>query len=494
MGRGSSGSSDFSDCSDIVGTPGVIPFMWEEQPGRPKGPAEAIFESVLAKAVSQQRESSMPRMESTTSMQRAPRVKVDSSSSEEDRRPARVMKLNLRSSLMGVHILDDETELFFSRQVSNASSNTNSNGTPFRSAGAVPFKWEVEPGKPFEATAKPAPRVGPLLPPPGSRPNSGLLYSGPLGLGPDTMPNHYGGAGPHLSEKLFKKLVGQSRGTNATPTTQGDGLKILRKRGESSTETLDRHFGHYDYNLKYEDESVSPTSTLDHDSTESSPSSSERFHNARHRQFQPVIGDTAVTRPSSQLAQCLLSLTAMADESTDEDDIIFNKPNTTTPWQSQELLPVPEPQRHWPIVQYSQPNMNPRHGHRQIYSPTRMSNERWSSTSSSWNLSLIQKPNVTVTNVVTTSSTKQEAPGQSARMSNGAILREIHAREIHAAGRASSSAVLTYDRSGDVYGRHKWERESSGSLPSVDELGFEAYNRPEEVFYISTIPCLHLLS
>lgn len=497
-------SSEFSDSSDIVGTPGVVPFTWEEQPGRPKGPGEAIFESVLTTASNSSMSSVRePTVISSRDHQPGPpggivhqvALETSSASSDDDGPSARIMSLNLRASLMGVHILDDETEMFFSRQVSNASNNTNTNtnpnGTPFRSSttGATPFKWEMEPGKPFDPAPRPEPlRVGPLIPPPGSRPTSGILYPGQFNLGPESATQQYASAGTPMSEKIFKKLAGQSRMVgNTTTTLQVDGVKIMRKRGSSSTETLDRHFGHYGYDLKYETESVSPTSTLDHNDSESSPSSSERYYPSRHhRNFKVGVGacntPVTTTRPSSQLAQCLLSLTAMADDTTDEDDIIFEQPSTTAPimWQPQEHPGEPL-HGDWPIVQYAKPTKPTHRRAKNTNSPTR-THERWSSNSSSWNLSLLQKPGkVAVTNVVARSTTKQPK-GQSSRhhIYHGTILREVPS--------TSGAAVLTYDRSGDVYGRHRWERDSSGSLPSVDELGFEAYDRPEEVFlYIFNI-------
>lgn len=415
-------SSDLSDSSDIVGTPGVIPFVWEDEPGRPKGPNAASSSNWPAET------------------------------SDESSPDAHIMKLNLRASLMGVHILDDETEMFFSRQVSNASSNTHI----FQSgAGAVslqPIPWAE-------------PSMGPLTPPPGSGllyPTSGLLYYGPppqSDLGPDPA--------MHFSEKLFKKLVGQSRAYDEAKS---------KRRGESSTETLDRHFGHYSSDMRTDpdNDSVSPTSTLEHPETESSPSSeSERFYPSRNPSLARYLdahtsraryeASTSAARPSSQLAQCLLSLTAMADDTTDEDDIIFEQPSTTAPLQPD-----------WPVVEYQAPPTKPQHRHPKSATTSPKSGrtiERWSSNSSSWNLSLLSKPKSTVTKVSVSGSRKSKRS-----KSNGVTLREVH-------NGASTSTALTYDRSGDANGRHKWERDSSGSLPSAEELGFEAYDRPGETVH-----------
>ena len=506
--------SALSDSSDIVGTPGVIPFTWEEEPGRPKGPGEKIFESVLSRDFDRRESlqgssSNWPReiVEQTD--------ELETSGTDESSPDAHIMKLNLRASLMGVHILDDETEMFFSRQVSNASSNN------FQTGGTVPFTWEVEPGQPVQPAAWPEPSMGPLTPPPGSRPVSGLLYhgqfanrpasgllyygpqsgsrppsgahySGQLDLGPDTQ----FGNGMQFSERLFKKLVGQSRAATTTNSImQYDGVAVSKskRRGESSTETLDRHFGHYSSDIRYDqdNDSVSPTSTLDHHETESFPSSeSERFYPSRNPNLTRYLDShtprgrhssqdtsTSASRPSSQLAQCLLSLTAMADDTTDEDDIIFEQPSTTAPlWQPQvqpQVQPA-EPPMDWPIVQYQGPSTKPQHKHPKTGSSPKSGRtiERWSSNSSSWNLSLVSKPKSTVTKVSVSGSKKSRR--HSSGKTNGVTLREIHTG-------ASSSTAPTYDRSGDVHGRHKWERDSSGSLPSVEELGFEAYDRPGEV-------------
>lgn len=538
--------SDLSESSDIVGTPGVVPFTWEEEPGRPKGPGEQIFEAVLSGEVD--------RRGSTSTWQReivehTPSDDLDTSGSDESSPDSHIMKLNLRASLMGVHILDDETEMFFSRQVSNASSNMHNYNN--QSAGAVPFTWEVEPGRPLQpSSSRPEPNMGPLTPPAsrpvsgilypgqfGNRATSGLLYYGPppsgsskpssgalypgqqIDLGPEAQ--YSSGGGVHFSEKLFKKLVGQSRAApNGSSIMHYDGVTISKskRRGEGSSETLDRHFGHYSSDLRYDhdDDSVSPTSTLDHhDTTESSPSTeSERLYPSRNPNLTRYLDHGATTtpgraarfppqqennssttpvgmgRPSSQLAQCLLSLTAMADDTTDEDDIIFEQPSTTAPlWHTPPERPPHEPHIDWPIVQYQGPPPKPQHRHPKNSSKSGSPKngrtiERWSSNSSSWNLSLLAKPKATVTKVPVSGSSSGGKPKKrhsSKRHSSGLVANgSVTLREIHNNG-ASSSTVLTYDRSGDAHGRHKWERDSSSSLPSVEEIGFEAYDRPGEV-------------
>lgn len=558
-------SSDFSDCSDIVGTPGAIPFTWEEQPGRPKGPAEKLFESIILSRNASRRDvdDSMIR-ESITTSQRAPASEIvghttasdvgsnsDASSSDSDAADsgrglsARMMNLNLRASLMGVHILDDETEMFFSRQVSNASSNTlNYSSNPavptYRSGGAIPFKWELEPGIPREGVNSWAsePRVQvPLTPPPGSRPVSGILYpypshfgsgpvsgtlfsgqfsigpgssagalySGQLDLGPDIVPHH-----ENLTEKLFKKLVGQSRATvtttptAVTPTAESAGHVSMftsrsRRLDKSSTETLDRQFGHYNSDFCYE--SVSPTSTLDHqdvDSESSVSSVSEGLYPSRHRTLTAFLnGESnsplAVRRRPSP---CLLALTAVAtvgEISTDEDDIIFEQPNTAAPLLLEQAPISPHLHNDWPIVPYSTTTTSTRPGHRHPKStnsdPTRTF-ERWSSSSSSWNLSLgasSKGPKLILCTAGAVAGGKNQR-GKSERRVSGAsngsapnLVQDLFSHEA-----AITSTILAYDRSGDTNGNHKWEvrGDSSGSLRSADELGFEPYDRPEDQVFL----------
>jgi hypothetical protein len=63
------------------------------------------------------------------------------------------MRLNLKTSLMGVYILRNERKMFFNWQVLNVSTNiVNSYGTSFWHlvGGIVPFKWEVELDKPLK--------------------------------------------------------------------------------------------------------------------------------------------------------------------------------------------------------------------------------------------------------------------------------------------------------------------------------------------------------
>lgn len=507
--------SEFFDSSDIVGTPGVVPFTWEGEADRRKAPIAHNFEASLSK------ENKRPEFEqgstSTWSCEIVEHTDEQNTSdspvkSHESNPDDHIVKLNLRASLMGVHILDDETELFFSRQVSNASAHN------FQSGGAIPFMWEVEPGPPLEMVTR-YPSSNPPTPPPGSRPGSSVLYPGQFGykptsgmlhygqsnantgsrptstahysgqfnLGPDPQ---YGGGGTHFSEKLFKKLVGQARtALNASSSVQYDGVSLSKSKrwDESSTESLDHHLGHYSADMRFEDQySASPTSTLDHHGSESSPNSgSERFYPSRN----PILAaylDTSIpnsrspsqdtnsspmSQPCSQLPNFLLSLTAMADDTTDDDDIIFEQPSTTAPL-SQPVAQGSEPQKDWPIVQYRGPPSKPSHKHPKSSTVSPKSGrtiERWSSNSSSWNLSLVSKPKSTAPKDSKSGSKRSKSKRHSSGPSNTVTLREIH-------------TVSTYGRSGDAHGRHKWERESpSCSLPSSDELGFEAYDHPGEM-------------
>jgi hypothetical protein len=178
----------------------------------------------------------------------------------DDQAAARVdVKLNLKAaSLMGVHILDDETEMFFSRQVSPGSRSASCSGSQlcsrqFFSIDSTRSGLERD----RRSTSHTAPRS----------PQATAHIVGPA----------------HLSNQ--KQLTSVADATRTTTTTMHlNGLKLLRKPRESSSETLDKHFGHHDYDLKYVDDcsmgaTSSPTSTLDHaDMTSSCTSSSPEFY------------------------------------------------------------------------------------------------------------------------------------------------------------------------------------------------------------------------
>ncbi|CAM6041576.1 unnamed protein product [Sphagnum compactum] len=586
----------FSDSSDMqVGIPGVIPFTWEEQPGRPKQalrPSSALVHQSIhdpfrgsIRRGSMQRGSiprATPPPEITAVVGFEETSSSSSSSSDEDSAglEARVMRLNLKASLMGVHILDDETEMFFSRQLSNASStNTVSSGygaSSFRHTigGAVPFKWEVEPGKPLQLQLDPSSSsnphetrnlVGPLQlpPPPGSRAStSGSLYS----QGHQLIRISAGGGSAALQGPDHHQSSSQETHHHQSHHL---GLKILRKPArESSSETLDRHFGHYDCDLTYETDAAaastatSPTSTLDH-AERSISSDPDFFPDGREllcaaaatthlRQFKKLVG---VGSGSSQLAQCLLGLTEMANDTTDEDDIILDG-NATGDWQTaaetelrthdrqtddaqerkqlgadsferqepREFVGLPDEvcSLEWSIVPYRRRRRRIRNncddgGPGKLEeisagssSPTTTTQqERWSSNSSSWNLSLVaQTPKMlNATNVppsasVSCATNPQSAPEQQAgmmlmgaRLETGtSVVREV--RRLHSARSSSScSSNTNCEEDPQQHGRmiiNKWERYSDSAMSSSappstaadrQQLGFEAYDRPEEVVH-----------
>lgn len=357
---------------------GVVPSRWESQPGRPKSRLSIRHDQ-------------------------------DSGDEAEVHEP-RVVALNLKASLMGVHILDDDEELFFSRQSSMSSMISDK----FREAGTVPFKWEAEPGKPIDQPKQKidAPQV-PLMPPPGSRSHSGVLYPQPLGAnfgrpqsgmlfphgGPTTQSDashpaagrplsgvsdaSTSGPGVNLTEKtLFRKLVWQSKAND-----KGGGDSGTRSLRDSQSDLEVR-----------EDESDSPVSTLDlRHSNPVSPSSSERSFrhkwtrkSLRGRNEDAVAAQVAgpanptAPRPKSQLAQYLMSLSAMSDSATDDEDVILEGPSEVAWHQPEELQYHPE----LPVVEgYRSYGKRPTH-------------ERWTANSSSWNLSLVQKPLKTVSTIV----------------------------------------------------------------------------------------------
>ncbi len=596
----------FSDSSDMqVGIPGVIPFTWEEQPGRPKQalrPSSALvhqsihdpFRGSICRG--SMKRGSIPRAAPPPEITTVAGFEETSSSTSSDEDSAgleaRVMRLNLKASLMGVHILDDETEMFFSRQLSNASStNTVSSGYgassfPHTIGGAVPFKWEVEPGKPLQLQLDPSSSSNPhetrnltgplqLPPPPGSRAStSGSLYS----QGHQLIRISAAGGSAALQGPDHHQSSSQKTHHHQSHHL---GLKILRKPArESSSETLDRHFGHYDCDLTYEADAAaastatSPTSTLDHAETSIStdpdffPEEKELLCAAAAtthlRQFKKLVG---VGSGSSQLAQCLLGLTEMADDTTDEDDIILDG-NATGDWQiapetelrthdqqtddahERKQLGAGSFERHeprefvglpdevcsleWSIVPYRRRRRRIRNncddgGPGKLEeisagssSPTTTTQqERWSSNSSSWNLSLVaQTPKMlNAMNVppsaaalgktpVSCATNPQSAPEQQvgkmlmgARLETGtSVVREV--RRLHSARASSScSSNTNCEEDPQQHGRmiiNKWERYSDSAMSSSappstaadqQQLGFEAYDRPEEVLNSFFLAC-----
>lgn len=492
------------------------------------------------------------------------------------------VKLNLKAaSLMGVHILDDETEMFFSRQVSPGSRSASCSGSQLYSRQFFSID-STRSG--LERDRRSASHTAPRSP------QAAAHIVGPA----------------HLSNQ--KQLTSVADATRTPTTTMHfNGLKLLRKPRESSSETLDKHFGHYDYDVKYVDDCSmgtisSPTSTLDHaDMTSSCISSSPEFYSyeqsfipaatthdlrqlqtrgsAPGRQGAPVAAAGSFPASSRrQLVNCLLNLTAMADDTTDEDDIIFDGNAATRSLQTsvqqlynegaaaqtveaagEQLGSKPELRRpgghlvdegprefleladevcslDWPIVAYRtttrrrrninlDANLETTDAAASSSSMILPQHERWSSNSSSWNLSLVPAQNpklLKLTNYVAPITTSAATTTTTALMiqppspSSSSSLRHDQSSSVKAPGitggvgtsvvrevRSSHSTLLQapsgdtsgrapafmYDRSrGYVqYGRQKhWEmiRDSTSrwsSPPSGSQLGFEGYDRPEEV-------------
>ncbi len=294
------------------------------------------------------------------------------------------------------------------------------------------------------------------------------------------------------------------------------------------------------------------------------------------RQGAPVTAAESFPASSRrQLVNCLLSLTAMADDTTDEDDIIFDGNAATRSLQTsvqqlynqgaaaqtveaageqlgskpelrrpgghlvdegpREFLELPEEvcNLEWPIVAYRtrrrrrninlDANLETTEAAASSSSMILPQHERWSSNSSSWNLSLVPAQNpklLKLTNYVppiTTSATtttalmiQQPSPSSSSSLRHDqsssvkapgimggvgtSVVREVrssHSTLLQAPSADTSrrAPAFMYDRSrGHVqYGRERhWEmiRDStsrSSSPPSAAQLGFEGYDRPEEV-------------
>jgi hypothetical protein len=357
----------------------------------------------------------------------APPQRHDDSADESEPHEPKVVQLNLKSSLMGVHILDDDEELFFSRQSSMSSMLSEK----YRSGAARPFKWESEPSRPVQQPkAKSDVPSSPLmLPPsksglrfsqpssgfnngtpqasaripsgllypcpnPGSRPNSCQLNAALFTFDNNVLtPEHEASTSgaSDITERIFKKLVGQSR----LHESSSKGGKL-----DARSDFI---------NTGGDDLSVSPVSTLD---VPQSPTSSERSFRGKSKrkslrrrsedanshvaaQVSPV--DPATPRPKSQLAQYLMSITAVTEDAVDDDDL--EGPSE---------------------VAWLEPDENPYHpdlpvveGYTSAHGKKKPTHERWSSNSSSWNLSLVQKPLRTVSTIVRRQHQHATVPGRS---------------------------------------------------------------------------------
>lgn len=409
-----------------------------------------------------------------------------SSSSQRHNKPADQIKpqeprgaqLNLKSALMGVHIMADDRDLFFSRQSSMSS---------MLSSSAVPFKWESEPGKPIsQLKAQNDSPWSPLTLPPGSRGNSGLLYSQPLSrdnvqanarsaripsglLYPCPNPGsscqlnaaHFtfdnqqlakdlaGDSGSENIERIFKRLVGQSRLQQCSST-----------RGAHSNANFDTR---RDFITGGDELSDSPVSTLD---CPQSPTSSERsFRGKSKRQSlrsrsedanlmtAAKLGptDPSTPRPKSELAQYLMSFSALTENAMDDDDL-------EGPSEVAWLEPDDDPQ---------DPDLGD--GYTSGHGKKKPSHERWSSNSSSWNLSLVPKPLRSVSTIV--NRRHATVPGRSVRKSSRQdkvdSVMPTSLTASYDGGTMRSRAVRKSTRSEMNSGRSWWPDLGSGRKSSV---------------------------
>lgn len=339
------------------------------------------------------------------------RKPVDDSSEPHE---PQAVQLNLKSTLMGVQMLDDDDELFFSRQSSMSS---------MLSAGAVPFKWESEPGKPRQPEQRKSkidiPSSPLTLPPASSRGSSGVLYSQPLSAlncGNSQQPSARSTRMPSgmlypcpnpgsrnnscqlnavhftLDNKLLTKDLAINNG--------GDNVEKIFKRlvGQSRLQqcsTNDANASRSEFITGGDDLSDSPVSTLD---CPQSPTSSERSFRGKSKrkslrsrsedeilaaaQVNPI--DPTTPRPKSQLAQYLLSISALTENAMDDDDL---EGPSEIAWLEPDDSPY-DPDH--PGVE----------GYASAHRKNKPSHERWSSNSSSWNLNLVPKPLRTVTTIV----------------------------------------------------------------------------------------------
>jgi hypothetical protein len=272
---------------------------------------------------------------------------------------------------------------------------------------------------------------------PGSRGNSGMIMNAAffsiggagategLAAGTDALPPSTSGL--NLTEKIFKKLVGQSRLSQAAREYRNEDVDRLHSR---------REFNLHDMDV----DSDSRVSTLDlPDSCPASPSSSERSFGAarpaavtrlpmmkQHPKTDAASENTtraglqsaatdrppwsdenadsvAVTPPKSTLAHYLVAITAMADE-TDDDDIALHGPSDVA-WHQAESEQLQYIHPELPVVEgYMRQTRTSRKSKNNV-APT--DHERWTSNSSSWNISLVQKPLKTVSTMVSANRNKQ---------------------------------------------------------------------------------------
>lgn len=473
----------------------------DEQPKRPGTRFNDISKSVRSRGVG-----SYSRWEEAPPAEKPSRSQNhDDSPDECEPHEPKVVQLNLKSTLMGVHILDDDEERFFSRQSSMSSMLSEK----FRSPAPLPFKWEPEPRKPHEEPkAKIDIPSSPLLLPPSTRGSRGVVSafnngnsnpSAPIGntrspfshpssdenpqsstrstrnpsgllypcANPSSRPNscqlnaalftfddnlltmeHEASpsGGNDITERIFQKLVGQSR------------LHVSTSNAAGSS----------DFNTSVHDLSVSPVSTLD---VPPSPTSSERsFRGTSKRKslrrrsedansvaaakLEPI--DPSIPRPKSQLAQYLMSITALTEDAIDDDDL-------EGPSEVAWLEPDDNPYHpDLPVVE----------GYTSTHGKKKPTHERWSSNSSSWNLSLVQKPLRTVSTIVSRRQHQHATvPGRASKKGNrvGKVdaIMPISLTMSYDGGALRSRTLRKTSRSEMNSGRSWWPEIGSGRRSSV---------------------------
>lgn len=384
---------------------------------------------------------------------------------------------NQKSSPVGVQITEEDKKFFFSR-TSAMSALIAENFRSSRRGSPAPFKWEEDPSKRIEQQ----PKSIPLMPPPGDGNHSGLLQLQPDSTTTDDdqpqpsghtvlqinaegsrlpsgllypcfneggNPNscllnaaHFtfdttiltpdladAGGGNNLTERIFKKLMGQS--------------KIHRSNSKSGSPAGD--------------ESKSPNSTLD---CPTSPASSERSFRGKSKnkslRCRSEVANTVVAanpRPKSQLAQYLRSMTAMSeDHAVDDDDL---EGPSEAAWLD------PDSPYHPNRQEADRCPSTPRNSKKKAML------ESWSSNGSSWNLSLVQNPIKTVSTIVRRRHQEHGAtPGRSIR--KGSRFGKDTVTHISLTGSYDGSSTRSRKGNGsDVSsGRSWWSEIGSGRKSS----------------------------
>lgn len=415
------------------------------------------------------------------SVSAAPSLRHEDPVDETETHEPQLVQLNLKSTLMGVRVRDDDEELFFSRQSSMSS---------MISIGSVPFKWELEPCRalerpkakidiPWSPSTIPSESKGhsgfsnsqpfstfnneSSVPSARSVRNpSGMLYPYPnsgsscqLNAAHFTLDDHLftenlaGNSGVENVEKIFKRLVGQSR------------LQQGRSKVAKSSDSIDARS---DFITGGDILSDSPVSTLD---CPQSPTTSERSFRGKSKRKSlrrrsedanllaaarvgPV--DPSTPRPRSELAQYLMTINALTEAAMDDDDL--EGPSEVAWLEPDDSPHDPDPAE----------ACTPARGKKKA------SHERWSSNSSSWNLSLVPKPLRSVSTMVHRRALlNATVPGRSTvrRSKVDLVMHPISLTASYDGGTLRSRNVKKTTRSELNSGRSWWPDIGSGRRSSV---------------------------